>query len=817
MVTDTRTELKMVTGTINGQEVTVPAGTVILEAARMAGIEIPNLCFQPMLRAWGSCRICTVEILGKRGGLIESCATPLTDGMEVLTHSPDVMQARQFILQMYLIDHALDCPTCDKSGECYLQDNTYLHNIHANPYRRPKFAQPYAHFSELIDYKWDRCIMCNRCTRVCDEVIGVTAIEGAYRSLEATIAPAYGADLTETLCTSCGMCIAVCPVGALTDRHFGLHPWELDTTETICGFCDVGCTLNVEANRGLVRRVTNLWERGTNHGYLCERGKWGHEQVQHQDRLFYPTIRRVQADGRQLIHETTWEDAIEYVAESLAHYQGDQFAALVSPDATNEEAYVAQVFTRAVMASPHVDRFLGPAQAAVAQATRKGLGVDVSNTNDMQELFSDVKAGLVIGPNIGKAAPIASYWFYHSQIYREAKYVVISHDDYPLGWRSPIYLKPNPGTTAVLLNGIARAILDLGLARPEAEHDPGIAAFRASLGSYDPEHVVTITGVAADLIREAAILYATGGAGPSSGTEYPASVIYQTAAHDELPGSGHDDYGDPAEIAAACINLSVITGNLGRPGGGVASPRGPANYQGVTDMGAHPARLPGGFDVQDTEARLRFEAAWMPHWGDRVTTGNGFVPVRHLPTSKGLSLEELPVAIGTGRVKAMTISNTVAGRFETLNPTLLAALPNLEFLVVTDFYADTPLGKLAHAVMPMAMSMEKDGTFTSFDRTVQRLRAAVPPMGEAKDGTEIFSRIANRMGYGMTYRGPARVADEIAKLVPGYGGITYARLERSGVHVPVASYIDAGTPLLSPAAEGAARLTPRLVPAGRLD
>ena len=192
MVTATRTEQKMVTGMINGQEVTVPAGTAILEAARMAGIEVPNLCYQPLLRAWGSCRICTVEILGKRGGLIESCATPLTDGMEVLTHSPAVMQARQFILQMYLIDHALDCPTCDKSGECYLQDNTYLHNIHANPYRRPKFAQPYTHFSELIDYKWDRCIMCNRCTRVCDEVIGVTAIEGADRSLEATIAPAYG-------------------------------------------------------------------------------------------------------------------------------------------------------------------------------------------------------------------------------------------------------------------------------------------------------------------------------------------------------------------------------------------------------------------------------------------------------------------------------------------------------------------------------------------------------------------------------------------------------------------------------------------------
>ena len=805
----------MVTGAINGQEVTVPAGTVILEAARMAGIEIPNLCFQPLLRAWGSCRICTVEILGKRGGLIESCATPLADGMEVLTHSPEVMQARQFILQMYLIDHALDCPTCDKSGECYLQDNTYLHNIHANPYRRPKFAQPYAHFSELIDYKWDRCIMCNRCTRVCDEVIGVTAIEGSYRSLEATIAPAYGADLTETLCTSCGMCIAVCPVGALTDRHFGLHPWELDTTETICGFCDVGCTINVEANRGLVRRVTNLWERGTNHGYLCERGKWGHEQVQHQDRLFYPTVRRAHADGRPFTHETTWDDAIEYVAESLAHFQGDQFAALISPDVTNEEAYVAQLFTRAVMASPHVDRLLGPAQSAVARATRSGLGEDVSNTNDMQELFSDVKAGLVVGPNIGKAAPVASYWFYHSQIYREAKYVVISHDDYPLGWRSPIYLRPNPGTTAVLLNGIARAIVEAGLARPEVGSAPGLAAWQTSLDGYELDRVAAITGVSSELIRQAAVLYATGGAGVVD-TDYPASLIYQTVAHAAAPGSGHDEYGDPAEIAAACINLAIITGNLGRPGGGVASPRGPANYQGVTEMGAHPGRLPGGFNVENAEARLRFEMAWMPRWSDRATTGNGFVPVGQLPAMPGLSLEEMPAAIESGRIKAMVIGNAIAGRFDMVAPALLTALEKLDFLVVTDFYADTPLGRLAHAVLPMSMSMEKDGTFTSFDRTTQRLRAAVPPMGEAKDAIEIFSRIARRMGYGMDYRGPARVADEIAKLVPGYGGITYARLERHGVQVPVTSYLDSGTPILSSSAEGAASLKPKLAPAGSL-
>jgi formate dehydrogenase major subunit/formate dehydrogenase alpha subunit len=602
-------------------------------------------------------------------------------------------------------------------------------------------------------------------------------------------------------------------VGALTDRHLGLHPWELDTTETICGFCDVGCTLNFEANRGLVRRVTHLWERGVNHGYTCERGRWGHEQIQSADRLLYPTIRQTR-ESRQRTYETTWDEAIDLVAESLAHYQGDAFATLVSPDSTNEEAYVAQLFGRAVMSSPHVDRYLSPAQVAVGQVSERGLGADVANTNNMQELFSDVTAGLVVGPNIGKAAPIASYWFYHSQLYREAKYVVISHDDYPLGWRSPLFLRPKHGTIALLLNGIAREIMSQGLVQPDAVSDDRLEAWRASLDAFGIDQVSASTSIAPEQIREAAVLYATGGQGPSPDGAYPAALIYQTVAHEELPGSGHTDYGDPAEIAAACINLAIITGNLGRPGGGIASPRGPANAQGTTDMGAHPTMLPGGFGALDAEARLRFEAVWMPHWGDRATTGNGFVPVRHLPVQPGLGIGELPAAIESGRVKAMIVGNTIAGRFNAIDPALLAALPNLDFLVVTDFYADTTLAQLADVVLPMAMSMEKDGTFTSFDLTVQRLRTSVPAMGEAKDGIEIYSRIAQRMGYGMTYRGPAQVMDEIAKLVPGYGGVTYARLERHGVNVPTSSYADAGTPILAPGDGRLGTLQPGIISTG---
>lgn len=768
----TRAETKMVTGKINGQDVIVPAGTTILEAARIANIEVPNLCFQPKLRPWGSCRICTVEILGKRGGLIESCATPLGEGMEVLTHSEPVENARQFVLQMYLVDHALDCPTCDKSGECYLQDNTYLANVNTNPYGRPKFVHPYRHFSDLIDFKHDRCIMCNRCTRVCDEVIGVTAIEATHRSIESTISPAFAQDLSDTLCTNCGMCIAVCPVGALTDRHFAHHPWELDTTETICGGCDVGCTLNIETSKGVVRRVTNLWERGVNHGYTCFDGKWGHERIQSPDRLKYP---RVNAENG-FSYEITWDDAVDTIAATLKNYQGSEFAALVSPDGTNEDAFVTQRFTRSVMGTNNIDRNLTAAQRAVEGANQASFGKDVVSTNNLQELFSDVQSALLVGPDIGKHAPVASYWFYHARIYREAKIVVVSEDESPLCWRADYWLKPNPGTTVLVLSAIARHIVDLKLGQVAGNALPGLSLWREQVHRVDINAVAAESGVPADDIRAAAELYATGGAGVGNATDghYPPSTLYHTAAH--LAGAAADD---PAAITLACNHLAMITGNLGRPGGGISSPRGPANYQGVTDMGATPRHLPGGKAI---------DASGTP----------------------GVDGAGLAAAIRGGEIKAMYIEGNFGVHSAVIEDALLDAFSFLEFLVVADAYP-TPLAAKAHVVLPLAISLETDGTLTNMDRTVQRVRASVPAAGEAKTAMAFLPVIAREMGYELGIDGPASAMAEIGVTIPEYGGVTYARLERQGLNVPVSSFADAGSAILVPGPDGLASLSPSMV------
>lgn len=781
----TTPDTKLITLTINDQSVTVPEGSTVLEACQSAGIEVPNLCYQPLLRPWGSCRICTVEVLGRRGGLVESCAAVARDGMEVKTHSEPALESRQFVLQMYLVDHALDCPTCDKSGECYLQDNTYLHNVHTSPYQRPKLAQEYVHLSDLIDYKWDRCIICARCTRVCDEVVAATAIEVLNRGLEAEIGTAYGQDLSETACTNCGMCIAVCPVGALTDRKFGMHPWELDTTQTICGFCDVGCTLNIEHNRGIVRRTTHLWERGVNHGYTCEHGKWGYDTVQHVDRLETAMVRN---DKGELL-PADLDDAVDAVASKLKHYQGDTFAALASPENTNEESYLLQQFTRAVMATNNIDRLVNSAVIDTESALLESIGVTASS-NSLQEMFTDSHSILLVGPDIMKKAPIASYWINWSRKYRESAMVIVSDDYFTMCDRADVWIKAPVESQSEVLLAIARIIEDHELSRPVDPDHSTWDEFRENLQSVDPAEIATSLDIPLEKLEAAALLYATGGRsrqGETNLEEFPPSVIFSTLATE--PDA------DVADASRAVNNLAIMTGNIGIAGAGVMAYRGPANLQGATDMGCHPTFLPGYQPVEDPEALDRFAANWSLRWNESQIAQNGFKVIKSLSEVPGYSMPEMIEAIESGEIKAMYIAASSHNRSFGFDQRLLEVLPKLEFLAVEETFA-SPLTEIAHVVLPAAMYLEKDGSFTSADRTIQRVRYAIGAPGDARAHSWYIQEIAGRMGYSITHTHPSLILDEVAQLTPIYQGVSFPRLERGSMQWPVRQFGTEDTPHL---------------------
>jgi len=747
-----RYTMEKITLTINGQEVEARKGMTVLEAAEAAGIYIPTLCSDPDLEPYGACRLCVVEI-EKMRGLPTACTTIATEGMVVHTETPAVNQVRCTAAELLIADHPSDCLTCPKNQQCDLQKVAAYLGITRQPFGKTTRLLPIDTSNPFFDRDLNYCVLCGKCVRVCDEILGVGAVALTFRGYSSKVATFGDGPLIESNCVSCGECVVHCPVGALVPKGAIQPTREVQTT---CPYCGVGCQLYLGIRNNQIVGVRGKREGTVNRGSLCVKGRFGiPEFVHHPDRLTTPLVRR-----NGTLEEATWDEALDLVASKLGSYK-DQVAVISSAKCTNEENYVIQKFARAVLSTNNVDHCarLCHAPTVVGLVQSFGSGAMTNSINEIR----DAACILAIGTNTTSAHPVIGLEIMKA-VNKGTKLIVANPREIDLRRSAHIFLQQRPGTDVALLMGMMKVIVDEGLLDQSfiEERCENFDAFKESLASFDLDSVEQITGVAKDKIVEAARVYAT---------NPPATILYAM-------GITQHSHGTDNVIATA--NLAMLTGNMGKPSTGVNPLRGQNNVQGACDLGALPNVYPGYQAVANPDIQKKFEDGW------------GY-PLSPTP---GLTLTEMFEAAYEKKVKAIYIMGENPMLSDPNANHIRESLERLEFLVVQDVFL-TETARLADVVLPAATFAESDGTFTNTERRVQRVRKAVAAPGDSRPDWWITCQIAQRMGSkGFNFSHPSEIMDEIASLTPSYGGISFKRLEEGGLQWPCPTEEHPGTPIL---------------------
>ncbi|MEO8286705.1 MAG: molybdopterin-dependent oxidoreductase [Chloroflexota bacterium] len=790
---------KMITVSVDGTKVQVPDGTYVWDVCRMVGIEIPNFCYLPGLRAYGACRMCVVEVSGRRGfELVTSCSTPSTDGMEVRTVNERIWQQRNMIMEALDTDHPVDCPICEANGDCRLQDYGYEYGVTGDDTRRPKIVRPAERLSPAIDIDRDRCVVCGRCVRVCDEVIGAVALAFVERGVETLIDAPFGKSLLETPCTSCGQCVEVCPVGALSSRiNLKMeHHWWQRKTETTCTYCSVGCTIKLGSTRNQVYEVRSDDALGLNDGVTCVKGRFAMDFVNSNNRLSTPLVRR---NGR--LETATWDEALDVITTRLSANKG-RVGVVASPKLSNEENYLLQKVARLGLGTNNIDYDGRSSESPALDVLADMLGYP-AQTNNL--IDTRQKAGCIVnvGESIYESHPVYAYQLQRMIRLMDKKLIVISPRWTKMCEWATLWLAPKAGTEETLIGGMARVILDAGLIDQayldsRTENGPQyIASLQAD--AFSLANVSSVTGVPVRDIVAAAYLYASGGSdnGPENLPQptHPSNLpTTKNGAADSAsaanvtvnlknytvkkPDSGFPPstivfpaagpYTLTTQTVAALTGMALATGNIGRPGAGVNPFVSDSNCLGANDMGCLPAMFPGYRPVNADNAR-ELEELWS-------VTADRTAP--ELSAEPGLSLAAMLAAAYDGELNAMWIvgSNPVLGMEEPQANMVREALRKLDFLVVQDIFVNET-AELADVILPAASFAEKDGTTTNTERRVQRIRQAIQPAGASKTDLQIISMIGQRLGVELPAVTPKDVFEEIGRVVPQYAGMTYARLD----------------------------------------
>lgn len=761
----------MVTLNIDGTDVTVPEGTSIMHAAQVGGTTVPKLCATDSLEAFGSCRLCLVEIEGRRG-MPASCTTPVAEGLVVKTQTDALADTRRGVMELYISDHPLDCLTCSANGDCELQDMAGAVGLRDVRYGYEGENHLEAEKDESNPYfTFDpsKCIVCSRCVRACEETQGTFALTIDGRGFDSKVS-AGDKDFLDSECVSCGACVQACPTATLMEKTVidaGTPEHKVTTT---CAYCGVGCSFDAEMKGEEVVRMTPNKEGGANHGHSCVKGRFAWGYTTHQDRITTPMIRKSIHDEWQKV---SWEEAISYAAKEITRIQSeygkDAVGGITSSRCTNEEVYVTQKLVRAVFGSNNVDTCARVCHSPTGYGLKQTLGESAGTQTFDSVMKSDVI--FVMGANPTDAHPV-----FGSQMKRRlregAKLIIADPRAIDLVENSPhvradYHLNLRPGTNVALISAMSHVIVAEGLVKEDFVKErcewESFEAWRdfAAKPENSPESLEKDLGIPAEKVREAARLFATGG---------NAAIYY---------GLGVTEHSQGSTTVMGIANLAMATGNVGREGVGVNPLRGQNNVQGSCDMGSMPHEFPGYRHVQDDEARAEFEKAWGVE----------------LSQDPGLRIPNMLDLAAGGNFKALYCVGEDIAQSDPDTKHVTHALESMECVIVQDLFLNET-AMFAHVFLPGASFLEKSGTFTNAERRISPVRRVMAPKNGMEDW-EITAKLSEALGYQMKYSHASEIMDEIAALTPTFKGVSFEKLDELGsIQWPCNEEAPTGTPTM---------------------
>ncbi len=753
----------VVTLTINGKRIEAEEGTCVLQAGLDNGIEIPHICWDKRLDAYGGCRMCLVEIEGMPEP-VTSCTTLVREGMVVRSDTERLEKTRKALLELLLYDHPRSCLTCPQTGTCTLQDSAYdagIEEFPAGEHEKPLLRELQDVGNAVIYRDPAKCILCGKCVRICHEVRMNGCLDFAGRGFDTIVHPPKGGLTWDSDCELCGACVDICPTGALNvTRSLNKgRPKDWTQVETTCPYCGVGCQMTLNVHNDEVVRVTSDTEKLPTFGNLCVKGRFGYEFINSPDRLQQPMVRK----GDELV-ETSWDEALGTAADALkrivAEHGPNSVGFVSSCRCTNEENYLMQRMSREIFGTHNIDQCARTCHAPTVAGLAMSFGSGAM-TNSIGEI-QNCEVLFIIGSNTTEAHPVIALEM-KKAYKRGAKIIVCDPRRIKMVDYATIHIQHRPGTDIPLINAMMNYIISEGLHAQEyiENRTMGFEELAETVSKYDIDEVAEQCGVDAELIKQAARTYAEG---DKSAIFYTLGITEHTCGTDNV---------------RSLANLSMLTGHVGFESTGVNPLRGQNNVQGGCDMGAMPNAYPGYQKVVDPEAAAKFSEAYG----------------RELPAENGWTTTEMLNRAKSGEIKALVVMGEDIVMSEPFMDHTREACANLEMLVCMDiFMCET--AKISHVVLPAASFAEKDGTFTNTERRVQRVRAAVSPVGNSRPDWVILCDLAKKLGYDWSYSHASEVWDELAALSPIFAGINYDRIDKHGLQWPCRDCEDPGTQFL---------------------